>query len=154
MARPRTIAISMEALTRSTENVLSHIAAATGLPALQGTPQLPPKCEDEFFSRLWRRIASAPKSTAIVSNPRYEFYHHWREAFAQKADREFFHQEAGDVLVELGYESSDSWVDDEVAPAVHRDSRAWRGGEHRGDASFSPSDSQAAAMSMCQVKVR
>lgn len=61
-----------------------------------------------IIGRWARMIESQPESTAILGN-----YHQksqkWRQIFTQ-SDREFFHKEAGDLLIKLGYEESDNWV--------------------------------------------
>jgi hypothetical protein len=52
-----------------------------------------------------------PESTAIINGGRQD----WHECFTPE-DRAFFHREAGDLLVELGYESSDAWVRESGIP--------------------------------------
>jgi hypothetical protein len=45
----------------------------------------------------------------VRCHPPTERLERWREAFTPE-DRAFFHAEAGDLLLALGYETSDRWV--------------------------------------------
>lgn len=73
-------------------------------------PALPPRCGFEYASRLRRRMARRPASTAIAADPRFKA-EKWQTAFTH-ADRQFFLEESGDLLVRLGFEESDRWADE------------------------------------------
>ena len=72
-------------------------------------PMLPAKCGFEYTSRIRRRLTCRPPSTAIAPHPRFKAQK-WQTAFTE-ADRAFFLQESGDLLVRLGFEESDHWAD-------------------------------------------
>lgn len=58
-----------------------------------------------WHSRKARLFSMRPASSAIIN----EGSQKWKTCFTRE-DRLFFHQEAGDVLHALGYESSESWT--------------------------------------------
>ena len=108
--------LKMEDLVNQPHEALSRIAASLDLPHAPLEPQIPRRCDADFLSRAWRRLVPTPSSTAIV--PRHEVAEcaTSRQAFAQEADRRFFHAEAGDLLIELGYERSADWIDEGFSP--------------------------------------
>lgn len=108
--------LKMEELLNQPFETLSRLTGSLDLPAAPVDPQLPRRCDADFLSRAWRRLVPTPSSTAIV--PRHEVAEcsTSRQAFAQEADRRFFHAEAGDLLIELGYERSTGWVDEGFSP--------------------------------------
>lgn len=113
--RPGVCHLKMEELVNQPFEALSRIAASLDLPPAPIEPQIPRRCDADFLSRAWRRLVPSPSSTAIV--PRHEVAEcaTSRQAFAREADRRFFHAEAGDLLIELGYERSADWVDEGIA---------------------------------------
>ena len=104
----RVYALAMRELLRQGAAVFPHIAEKLGFCWRSGAiPALPPICGPGLLPRLRRRIVRRPRSTAAVAGrPVLD----WRMAFTP-ADREFFHQEAGQMLIKLGYEDSDLWTD-------------------------------------------
>ncbi len=110
--------VKMEELVNQPFETLNRLAADLDLPPAPDEPQIPRRCDADFLSRAWRRLVPTPSSTAIV--PRHEVaeYSTSRQAFSQEADRRFFHAEAGDLLIELGYEQSADWVDEGFNPDV------------------------------------
>jgi len=104
--------VKMEELVNQPFETLHRLAADLDLPPVPDEPQIPRRCDADFLSRAWRRLVPTPSSTAIV--PRHEVAEcsTSRQAFAQEADRRFFHAEAGDLLIELGYELSANWIDE------------------------------------------
>jgi hypothetical protein len=87
-----------------------------GLPG--GGTRLPRRCGISFLNRLRRRASVLPVSTAIeMAGPAKD----WTQVFSA-ADREFFHREAGDLLIRLGYETSDQWVGSTSQPPMREPS--------------------------------
>lgn len=100
-AAPEAHVVTFERLLRHTSEALSDLEAHLGLEARRTQPLLPARLTSVWHSRFNRLFATQPESTAIVSG---EDRLRWREAFSP-ADCAFFHEEAGDVLIDLGYES-------------------------------------------------
>jgi hypothetical protein len=102
--------ITMRELLHHAPAILPGVAERLGIGWEAGrTPVLPPKNGFELLSRMHRRLAVRPPSTAVESDPRHPTPN-WRTAFTE-ADREFFLRESGDLLIRLGYEDSDHWAD-------------------------------------------
>ena len=110
LAHPKALCLSMDQIRRDCAQTLDTIARSLDLPPLRHVPKVPSRCNSDIVSRAWRRILPEPGSTAIVAYRKNECFGHWRDAFSDPADREFFHREAGDLLIALGYEKSDRWV--------------------------------------------
>jgi len=109
MADGRAHCLSMrDLLSRSTETV-HQMALHIGLRWDGERLQRPPKAGTSLWCRLKRRIVPCPPSTAISAGPGSEQPVNWREAFS-RADREFFEEESGGLLVKLGYEQSNNWM--------------------------------------------
>lgn len=97
---------------------LERLARELRLEPRRVQPLLPPPLRSAWQAR-WLRLASRrPPVTTVLSDPsgrrRPE---RWQRAFAPD-DRAFFHAEAGDALVELGYESSDAWTREPASSEV------------------------------------
>ncbi|MGO8763313.1 MAG: hypothetical protein ACLQUS_15125 [Desulfobaccales bacterium] len=71
-----------------------------------GVPWRIPERPTHTKQRLARLFSRDPNSTALVSNKRPD---DWRRVLGPE-DRRFLLQEFGDLLVKLGYEKSDDWV--------------------------------------------
>lgn len=108
LAEPNVLHMEMSQLRSRPREGIDEMSRNLSLQTDRPEPALPPCCGLGFFERLRRRVGRHPLSTAIVvpAGPA-----HWREIFTP-ADREFFQREAGDLLIRLGFESSDRWVDD------------------------------------------
>jgi hypothetical protein len=103
--QPDVHSVQFERLLDDPSAVLSELAEVLGIKPVWRTPVLPRPFRSIWESR-WARLAQMrPESTAIINGERQE----WKDGFTEE-DRQFFHQEAGDLLVELGYEVSDAWV--------------------------------------------
>lgn len=102
--------LAMEQLLQGPNQSLGKLAQSLGARLNDRRMVLAPRCGAGLLGRVVRRIISEPLSTAIVPLSRTCRFDNWRHVFLPK-DREFFHRHAGDMLVELGYESSDAWVD-------------------------------------------
>ncbi len=110
LAYPKALCFSMDQVRQESVQTLATLARTLDLPPVHQAPKLPAKCNSAIVSRAWRRLVPEPRSTAIVAYRKNECFGHWRDAFSDPADREFFHREAGDLLIALGYERSDQWV--------------------------------------------
>jgi hypothetical protein len=102
--------VAMSELLHHGQAIFPGLAERLGVAWDAGRPPaLPPRCGFEYASRIRRRVGSRPASTAIAADPRFKAQK-WQAAFSI-ADREFFLQESGDLLVRLGFEDSDHWAD-------------------------------------------
>jgi hypothetical protein len=106
---PTVYCVAMEELLYCPERALPGLAEKLGLDWKGGSGRQPAKCGSGFIDRLRRRLAFRPQSTAIAPDPRFHRAACWRHAFTH-SDRAFFHAEADDLLIALGYEDSDDWV--------------------------------------------
>jgi hypothetical protein len=106
--------VQFEALLDDPASVLGRMGTIIGEEPEGRTPALPEPFSSIWASRGARLFAMQPESTAIIN----EAKKNWEEAFTA-ADRAFFQKEAGDLLLDHGYESSDQWVeaDGEVTSA-------------------------------------
>jgi len=101
--------IQFERLLDQPKVVIRTLGEVLGLEPTWTEPILPPPFHSIWESR-WARLARMrPESTAIINGERQD----WRERLTAE-DRAFFHEHAGDLLIELGYEASDAWVDEAV----------------------------------------
>ena len=115
LAQAGAVTLRFEDLKRSPRPTLDELARRLELTADYREPLLPAKLGSGLGSRLLRRLSRRPPSTAILGRPRGLRLERWREAFSRE-DREFFHREAGETLVRLGYEASDAWIDGDDRP--------------------------------------
>ncbi|MFQ5350880.1 MAG: hypothetical protein ACE5EG_10595, partial [Thermoanaerobaculia bacterium] len=102
LAQPAIVPLRFEDLKESTRPCLDRLARQLELTAEYKEPLLPSKLRISLRSRLARRLARRPQSTAILGRPRGLELVRWRQAFSRE-DREFFHRAAGDTLIRLGY---------------------------------------------------
>lgn len=109
MRDSRVYCIAMEELLHDTDPVLAGLAERLGMPRPRFPARRPARCGASVAQRVWRRIRMCPPSTEIAPDPRIGRPLSWRDAF-NPADREFFREECGDLLIRLGYEESDDWV--------------------------------------------
>jgi Sulfotransferase domain len=98
--------VSMDRLLSDPTAVFGAIGKQLGMPLVHRAVRLPTLHDRNPASRLLRWLACRPHSTAIRA-PRRPLP--WRSALSF-ADREFFLDEVGDLLIRLGYETSDDWV--------------------------------------------
>ncbi|MCS4155841.1 hypothetical protein GGQ03_003146 [Salinibacter ruber] len=104
-ADPDVYAVQFEQLLDSPEAVIQEIADEIGLAPTWDEPLLPRPFRSIWESR-WARLAGIrPESTAIINGDRKD----WQECFSVE-DRVFFHERAGDLLIDLGYETSTDWL--------------------------------------------
>ncbi|WP_446402326.1 sulfotransferase domain-containing protein [Coleofasciculus sp. C1-SOL-03] len=102
--------LHFEEIVRNTRRVIAQIGAELELDPLYVEPLLPERLASLWHSRAARLAQRQPESTAILGCYRGQKVQKWRKAFTA-SDYEFFHQEAGDLLIELGYETSEAWVE-------------------------------------------
>ncbi len=105
-AVPGVTKVGTEALLKDTEATLKRLGTALGMEPLYQQPLLPRPLKSVWYSRRARFFGVRPESSAIVARGEKV---KWRQCFTPE-DRRFFHDEAGDLLIELGYEASDAWV--------------------------------------------
>ncbi|MCS3937297.1 hypothetical protein GGP80_003307 [Salinibacter ruber] len=103
--QPDVHAVRFEDLLEAPEKVLRRLGNALGESLRERTPLLPRPFRSIWESRWARLFQMRPQSTAIINGGSKN----WKECFAHE-DRAFFREEAGDLLVELGYEESETWV--------------------------------------------
>lgn len=90
--------------------VIDQLAEILDLKPTYERPYLPEKVKRSGrWAAYWRRLTRQFESTAILGRYNGEKPQDWRTAFSLE-DRRFFHEEAGDKLMEMGYVASDSWV--------------------------------------------
>lgn len=112
LQQPDVNLLRFEQSVTKTSETLAQIGKDLGIEPLYVEPLLPQrrlygsKIED-YLLRLMRRF----ESTAIVGRYRNQQPKKWQQAFTEE-DRIFFHQEAGEVLIDLGYEVSDIWINE------------------------------------------
>ena len=92
-------------------SVLDRIASELELSPLARYPLVPRKTTSVWRGRLNRLISVRPESTAILGRPRGFSLDKWREVLT-RADGQLIQREAGDLLIELGYETSADWISD------------------------------------------
>jgi hypothetical protein len=103
--------VQFERLIEDPEAVLQEIGDVLGLVPTGRTPFLPRSFDSIWESRWARLTQMRPESRAIINGEKQD----WREAFAA-ADRAFFHQEAGALLMTLGYTESADWIENPPSP--------------------------------------
>lgn len=117
LAVPGVRAIKFEDIMRNTRDVLAQIGNDLDIKPLYVEPLLPRRLKSIWESRWLRFTSTCPEPSTILGDGRNRKEKvKWREAFTRE-DRKFFHEQAGDMLIQLGYESSDAWIDGSQAPA-------------------------------------
>jgi hypothetical protein len=108
LAVPGVVPIRFEDTVRNTRQQIEQVAAALGLTPEWNEPLLPSPTRSRL-GHWWSRLTGRDESTNITGRGKGLEPVNWREAFTPE-DRRFFDDEAGDVLIELGYESSHDWA--------------------------------------------
>jgi hypothetical protein len=107
---PKVRVLRFEEIITTPADALRRLGRELGIQPKFREPLLPRRLRGVWHSRWARLTRRCPESTAIVPIARGGKESKWRDAFTRE-DREFFHQEAGDLLIRLGYEPSDAWVE-------------------------------------------
>jgi hypothetical protein len=110
LALPDVIPIAFEELVADPRQALAVLSDRLGMRPRWVEPLLPRRFASIWESRRARLFARRPESTAILGRPGEHAPFDWRDVYTA-ADRAFFHEQAGDALIRLGYERSDAWVD-------------------------------------------
>lgn len=107
---PKATALRFEDMVKNPHSTLNKIGQNSNLSPLYQEPLLPEQLKSIWHSR-WMRIAKQnSESTAILGCYKNQKVQKWHQAFS-KEDRRFFQQETDNLLIELGYESSNDWID-------------------------------------------
>jgi len=103
--------LHFEEIVSQPRSVIEQIGSILGLTPTYERPYLPEKIKQGGrLAAYWRRLTRQFESTAIPGRYNGEEPQDWRDAFTQD-DRRFFHQEAGDVLIESGYVTDHHWIE-------------------------------------------
>jgi hypothetical protein len=110
LALPGVRPLRYSALVGDPASAVARFAEELALAPLPKPAALPRPIRSRWGSR-WRRLfATDPEGTSIPGSTWGRRSPCWRREFSP-CDRRFFHDEAGDLLIELGYEDSDAWVE-------------------------------------------
>lgn len=107
--QPDVHCIQFETLLSDPAAVLQRLADVVDEEPRGTRPLLPRPFSSIWDSRRARLFGVRPESTAVINGESQD----WEEVFTAE-DRVFFHEQAGDLLVDLGYESSADWTADAV----------------------------------------
>jgi hypothetical protein len=116
LAVPNVIPIRFEDTVKKTREQIEQLGRTLRM-APDFTEPLLPKPTKSRIEHWVSRITGKDESTNISGRGKGLEPVKWKDSFTRD-DRAFFHQEAGDLLIELGYESSDAWI--ESAPNAAR----------------------------------
>ena len=113
---PGVVSLKFEDLRRRTREALEALGQQLGMTPLMQEPLIPKPFSGLWASR-WARLAGIrPRCTTIIGRGvRTTKKTSWRESLSDQ-DRDFFHHEAGDRLMELGYEPSSAWTNTDGPP--------------------------------------
>jgi hypothetical protein len=109
LALPGVRPVRYDALVGDPAGAVARFAEELDLAPIPRTAALPRRIRSRWGSRWWRLFATHPEATSIPASAWGRRSPSWQSEFSH-SDRRFFHDEAGDLLIELGYEDSDAWV--------------------------------------------
>lgn len=101
--------LCFEDVIKNTRSTLNTIGGKLNLSPLYQEPLLPKQFNNVWQSRWTRLTKQNAESTAILGYYHGQKVQKWQTAFTAE-DRQFFNSEAGEILIDLGYEKSDTWV--------------------------------------------
>jgi hypothetical protein len=104
-SHPDVMTVSFEQIFSDPKQIIQKVADKMEVEPLFNRPLLPERFSSIWESRWARLFRVRPESTAVLGTGSQE----WRQALSQN-DRSFFHKEAGDLLLDLGYVSSEAWI--------------------------------------------
>jgi len=113
-AAPSAQLLHYEAICSDPRAALTRLGDLLGMTPGFATPLLPQPLRSPIESHRLRLFSRSPRATNVIGR-RVGAAVRWREAFSAE-DRAFFHAEAGDALVALGYEADGAWVRAPRAP--------------------------------------
>lgn len=117
MKKPDVHVLKFEDLIRTSKDTIFHLGQALDMAPRDVQPLLP-RSPKTIWQGRWARMTSwQPESTAIIGYYGGQKTKKWKHSFSM-SDRAFFHQEAGDLLMELGYVESDAWIDADIPIAA------------------------------------
>ena len=102
VAEPNVLVFRYEDVLKQPRELLTALGEHLEAQPLHREPLLPPKFDRSFWSRVGRRLAMKPSSTAIISPRAPGVEHSWKKLFTAD-DLDFIWQEAGEVMLERGY---------------------------------------------------
>lgn len=105
--QPDVHCIQFETLLHDSASVIQRLANIIDETPREMHPLLPEPFSSIWDSRRARLFGVRPESTAIINGASQD----WEVLFTAD-DRAFFHEQAGDLLIDLGYESSADWTVD------------------------------------------
>jgi hypothetical protein len=106
MDEPSAFCVSMEELIAEPQASLAGYGQKLGLKLDTSRGQLPRKTASRWEHRFKRLFTIRPQSTALIGRHPHR---NWREAFSPD-DRKFFEQESEGLLIKLGYEKNNNWI--------------------------------------------
>lgn len=106
LSLPGVLLLQYDEVVKDTQATLTRLGNVFQMEPLYLKPLLPKPFKNLLASRCSRLFRIRRESTAILAPGEKD---NWREAFTL-SDRQFFHDEAGALLIKLGYESSGGWV--------------------------------------------
>jgi hypothetical protein len=109
------MSIAYEEIIGDPAAALERLATALGMAPRGIEPVLPEALASRWQARWHVAFSRDPGATTVPGATGRPV--RWRDALTQ-ADRAFIQQESGDLLVELGYEDSDAWVEDATRPSA------------------------------------
>jgi len=101
--------LKFEDLIQQPKQTLADLGRKLNLIPSYVEPLLPRSPKNIWHGRWARFTQRQPESTAIIGYYRGQKTQKWQEVFT-KSDREFFHEEAGKLLIKLGYIDSNAWI--------------------------------------------
>ncbi|MBE9100634.1 sulfotransferase domain-containing protein [Vacuolonema iberomarrocanum] len=112
MAQPDVTVLQFEQVIQQPRQTLADLGEKLSLSPRFVEPLLP-RSPHNIWQGRWARLTQwHPESTAIIGYYGGQKTRKWRDILSE-GDRYFFHQEAGELLLKLGYISSDAWVTDQ-----------------------------------------
>jgi len=107
---PDVLVLQFEDILHEPRLVIESLSERLQLSPRYEMPLLPEKrTSTSRWANYWRRLTRNYESTAVVGRPDSNRSLDWEEAFSEE-DCRYVHDEAGELLIQLGYEEDDGWV--------------------------------------------
>lgn len=110
LGRPGVTVVHYQDLLDRPGEVLTSLEAALGLHAVRCDPLLPPRPPKNRLESYWGRLSGHQESSGIHGRYRGIRPKRWRDALTRE-DRAYVCAAAGELLVDLGFERDEGWVD-------------------------------------------